>query len=187
MSSSSHIATSIATATDLKIAANTSFATGDYRSALSKYTRAYAYFTGLQATGEASQMSQLIGSRTSQQRQASTIEQQQIRDLQISVGNNTSLCWYKLNDGNNAVKFANKVLAVDATNTKALYRRAQGYMLLRKFGDAYDDLQQAHTLYKEQNNGSTDNAIVTAMKQCKVEVDADTAKLAQRLKHADFS
>lgn len=180
------ISTNLATATQLKSEANLLVSNGQHKQAISKYTRAYAYFTGLNTTGEAAQMSRLLNNKPS----PSSITPQQINEinqLHVSIGNNTSLCYYKLNDGNNAIKFANKVLAVDKSNIKALYRRGMGYILLGRYSDAYDDLHAAQLLYQQINDNATDTSINDAIKQCKDKMRQDDMKLAQKLKNVDFS
>ncbi|XP_053616221.1 peptidyl-prolyl cis-trans isomerase D [Plodia interpunctella] len=56
---------------------------------------------------------------------------------------NLAACYKKLEDHNACIKSCNEVLAIEAHNEKALYRRAQANFVLKNYDAALSDLRQA--------------------------------------------
>lgn len=55
---------------------------------------------------------------------------------------NLSTCYAKLGNATKALENAQKALAIDNTNTKALFRRGQAYLALGDIDRAQEDLQK---------------------------------------------
>lgn len=70
-------------------------------------------------------------------------EKKQSKALKVSCNLNNAACKLKLNEYKQAEKFCTKVLEIDSTNVKALYRRAQAYRHLVDLDLAQLDLKKA--------------------------------------------
>nr|GME09475.1 peptidyl-prolyl cis-trans isomerase FKBP62-like [Ipomoea batatas] len=70
-------------------------------------------------------------------------EKKQSKALKISCNLNNAACKLKLKDYKEAEKLCTKVLELDSTNVKALYRRAQAHMHLIDFDLAEFDIKKA--------------------------------------------
>lgn len=183
------------TALQLKEQGNNAVQQQDYTKALSYYTKAYAYFTGVDYSSNNNNSNSNNGlplqffTQQQQSRQSQINDQQRniIHELEISISNNVSLCYIKLNKPDKAVQYANRVIKQQPNNIKALSRRSQAYLLLHNYSDAYDDAVKAQLEYKKHNNDNSDNYIQNMINQCKVEIKKQDEKLAQRFKNADFS
>ncbi|KAL1461342.1 hypothetical protein WDU94_013247 [Cyamophila willieti] len=75
-------------------------------------------------------------------------------DVYAVVCNNMAMCQMKFNNHQYAIELCNKVLNIDETNVKALYRRASCYVELKQYDTAYADLTLAQS--KESNNPSVE-------------------------------
>ncbi|KAJ4731898.1 Peptidylprolyl isomerase [Rhynchospora pubera] len=70
-------------------------------------------------------------------------EKKQVKALKISCKLNNAACKLKLRDYKEAQKLCTKVLEMESTNVKALYRRAQAYIQLSDFDLAELDIKKA--------------------------------------------
>ncbi|KAJ1696961.1 hypothetical protein LUZ63_005473 [Rhynchospora breviuscula] len=70
-------------------------------------------------------------------------EKKQAKALKISCKLNNAACKLKLRDYKEAQKLCTKVLEMESTNVKALYRRAQAYIQLADFDLAELDIKKA--------------------------------------------
>eukprot|EP00455_Lapot_gusevi_P036751 TRINITY_DN4091_c0_g1_i3.p1 TRINITY_DN4091_c0_g1~~TRINITY_DN4091_c0_g1_i3.p1 ORF type:complete len:185 (+),score=48.51 TRINITY_DN4091_c0_g1_i3:74-628(+) len=121
-------------ASRLKEEGNQFFREQNFGKALSRYTKMFLYINGLMADGLAMMVPASSLPQTSEQ------QSQSIRQLQISAHLNSAACHLKLNQYDAAVKSSNKVLELDAGNSKALFRRAQAYNKLNNIDAAQEDL-----------------------------------------------
>jgi len=67
----------------------------------------------------------------------------QVNSTRIPLLLNAAACLLKLKRPKEAIEKCNEVLKVDSENTKALFRRGQGYQLQNNFEKARDDLVKA--------------------------------------------
>ncbi|THU51217.1 hypothetical protein C4D60_Mb06t28670 [Musa balbisiana] len=70
-------------------------------------------------------------------------EKKQSKVLKVTCNLNNAACKHKLKDYKQAEKLCTKVLDIDGTNVKALYRRAQAYMHLCDLDLAEQDIKKA--------------------------------------------
>ncbi|XP_027334320.1 peptidyl-prolyl cis-trans isomerase FKBP62-like [Abrus precatorius] len=70
-------------------------------------------------------------------------EKKQARTLKVACNLNNAACKLKLKDYKDAEKLCTKVLELESTNVKALYRRAQAYMELADLDLAEFDIKKA--------------------------------------------
>lgn len=70
-------------------------------------------------------------------------EKKQAKALKVSCNLNDAACKLKFKDYKQAVKLCTKVLELESTNVKALYRRAQAYMNLADLEEAEIDIKKA--------------------------------------------
>jgi len=76
----------------------------------------------------------------------SPVEEQEVKDVKLSLYLNIALAYIKLEKMDNALQSCNDALKLDETNGKALYRRATVLYQKRKFDDAIKDLKKAEKL-----------------------------------------
>mmetsp|Transcript_30563 Transcript_30563/g.69030 ORF Transcript_30563/g.69030 Transcript_30563/m.69030 type:complete len:724 (-) Transcript_30563:29-2200(-) len=106
--------------------ANELFSDGNYRHAAARYAKALTHCSKFFDLGPA--------------------EEEEVREVKLSLHLNASLAYIKLDKPDNALRSAESALELDADNVKALYRRASVYYQKRKFDDATMDLDRAHKL-----------------------------------------
>ena len=70
-------------------------------------------------------------------------EKKQSKALKVSCKLNNAACKLKLKDYKEAEKLCTKVLELESTNVKALYRRAQAYMNMADLDLAEIDIKKA--------------------------------------------
>ncbi|EED87358.1 heat shock protein-like protein [Thalassiosira pseudonana CCMP1335] len=70
-------------------------------------------------------------------------EEQEVKDVKLSLHINMALAYIKLEKLDNAYQSCNEALKLDETNVKALYRRATVLYQKRKFDEAVKDLKEA--------------------------------------------
>ncbi|MBH0219687.1 tetratricopeptide repeat protein, partial [Listeria monocytogenes] len=70
-------------------------------------------------------------------------EKKAAKALKVSCNLNDAACKLKLKDYKQAAKLCTKVLDLESTNVKALYRRAQAYMNLVDLDEAEIDIKKA--------------------------------------------
>ncbi|KAL3633408.1 70 kDa peptidyl-prolyl isomerase [Castilleja foliolosa] len=70
-------------------------------------------------------------------------EKRQSKALKVTCNLNNAACKLKLKDYKETVKLCTKVLELESTNVKALYRRAQAYMTMADLDLAEFDIKKA--------------------------------------------
>ncbi len=103
--------------------ANELFSDGNYRHAAARYAKALSHAAKLFDMSPA--------------------EEEEAREVRLSLHLNLALAYIKLEKLDNAMQSCDDALALDATNVKALYRRATVLYQKRKFDDAARDLEEA--------------------------------------------
>jgi tetratricopeptide (TPR) repeat protein len=149
----------LAKAFSLKEEGNAFVAQGDWRAAIAKYTKVFAWSGGLgKAGGEAAAMMQLLScmggdaALTSAEDQARENERKAAcAAVQLSANLNLALCYLKLEDGARALKFARNALScnprpVGAQLAKAHSRAGHALLLLNDAASAESELQAALAL-----------------------------------------
>ena len=106
--------------------ANELFADGNYRHAAARYAKALTHCSKLFDLSPA--------------------EEDEVREVKLSLHLNASLAYIKLDKPDNALKSAESALELEPDSVKALYRRASVYYQKRKFDDATRDLDRAGKL-----------------------------------------
>jgi len=139
-------------AEDLKNIGNTFFKNQDWPSAVKKYTKALRY---LEVCGE-----QLEEEKS----------QQRLEPTALSCILNTAACKLKMQLWQDAIESCNEVLELNQSNTKALFRRAQGWQGLKEFSKAMTDLKKAQEIAPE------DKAIGNEMKRVQLKVKEEKEK-----------
>eukprot|EP01098_Paradermamoeba_levis_P015208 TRINITY_DN7592_c0_g1_i1.p1 TRINITY_DN7592_c0_g1~~TRINITY_DN7592_c0_g1_i1.p1 ORF type:complete len:784 (+),score=306.59 TRINITY_DN7592_c0_g1_i1:93-2354(+) len=79
-------------------------------------------------------------------------QQKEVRELKISLLLNISACFLKLNKFARAIENCKKVIELDPTNIKALFRRAQANIKLKDLDAAMNDLKEANKLEPSNND-----------------------------------
>jgi tetratricopeptide (TPR) repeat protein len=103
--------------------ANELFSDGNYKHAAARYAKALSHcskFFDLSPTQE-----------------------EETREVKLSLYLNLALAYIKLEKLDNAMQSCDDALKIDSKNTKALYRRASVFYQKRKFDDAMRDLVKA--------------------------------------------
>jgi len=137
----SEVADKLRSANELKEAGNEFFRNGEYQKAVGKYTKVFAYTSGLK-------MPPFIGGDESKvisrgRPDISKDESSTIDAITLSTNLNLAACYVKLKDGEKAFKFAEKAVAADQKNPKAFFRRGQAWQLKGDFDNAEKDLKKA--------------------------------------------
>eukprot|EP00698_Gefionella_okellyi_P011905 TRINITY_DN3172_c0_g3_i2.p1 TRINITY_DN3172_c0_g3~~TRINITY_DN3172_c0_g3_i2.p1 ORF type:complete len:219 (-),score=60.25 TRINITY_DN3172_c0_g3_i2:1464-2075(-) len=108
-----------------KDAGNQLFREGKTKEALGKYYTASMFCEGLQVDAAA---------------------KAQLDSLRVTIFLNIAACQLKVQNADKALTFANKALAIEATNPKALFRRGAAYSAKNDIDRAKVDLEKAASL-----------------------------------------
>lgn len=120
---------------------NKLFKEGDYKKALTKYTKVFLWVNGLNSGGIAEVMAANDGARGPTP--PATGVNGVIRELRVSTNLNCSVCYLKLGDTTRAVDFAQRAVDLDSENKKSVYRRGQALLAKGELDGAQRDLNIA--------------------------------------------
>ncbi|EPY26050.1 peptidyl-prolyl isomerase D (cyclophilin D) [Strigomonas culicis] len=129
---------------------NTHFKNGAYEAAVAKYTKAVRYLSGP--------------------------ETEAVREKLVACHNNTAMCAIKLSQWAAAMRAAERVLQLDASNSKALFRHGVAALSANNAETAVEDLKKA--LQIEPENAE----IATKLAQARELAKAQKAKMAAKMK-----
>ncbi|XP_019588694.2 peptidyl-prolyl cis-trans isomerase D isoform X1 [Rhinolophus sinicus] len=115
---------------DLKNIGNTVFKSQNWEMAIKKYTKVLRYVEGSKAVIEKADRSKL-------------------QPIALSCMLNIGACKLKMSDWQGAIDSCLEALEIDPSNTKALYRRAQGWQGLKEYNEALADLKKAQEIAPE--------------------------------------
>ncbi|XP_030721607.1 peptidyl-prolyl cis-trans isomerase D isoform X1 [Globicephala melas] len=118
---------------DLKNIGNTFFKSQNWEMAIKKYTKVLRYVEGSKAATENAGRAKL-------------------QPVTLSCLLNIGACKLKLSDWQGAVDSCLEALEIDPANTKALYRRAQGWQGLKEYDQALADLKKAQEIAPEDKD-----------------------------------
>lgn len=144
----------IATAGTKKEEGNVLFKNGSYQRAAKKYGKAVDYVSEEGMFGDD--------------------DQKLVKSLRVSCWLNGAACSLKLNDYQEAIKLCSKVLDVEFSNVKALYRRAQAYMKTCDLQLAELDIKKALEVDPQSREVKS---ILKTLKQLQAESNKRDAKL----------
>jgi len=96
-------------------------------------------------------------------------EQEEVNALRLPLHLNLAACLGKINRHNQAAENCNKALEIEKKNVKALFRRAQSYVQLKKLDEAKADLTTA--LEIEPKNGAIIKELAAVNKLLQQEKD----------------
>ncbi|XP_059778324.1 peptidyl-prolyl cis-trans isomerase D isoform X1 [Balaenoptera ricei] len=136
---------------DLKNVGNTFFKSQNWEMAIKKYTKVLRYVEGSKAATENAGGAKL-------------------QPVALSCLLNIGACKLKLSDWQGAVDSCLEALEIDPANTKALYRRAQGWQGLKEYDQALADLKKAQEIAPE------DKAIQAELRKVKQKIKAQKDK-----------
>ncbi|XP_029472498.1 peptidyl-prolyl cis-trans isomerase D [Rhinatrema bivittatum] len=101
-----------------------------------------------------------------------------LNPIALSCNLNIAACKLKQSDWRAAIESCEEALELDPSNTKALYRRAQGWQGLKDYDQALEDLKKAHEIAPEDKAISTEILRVKhKMKEQKAKEKAVYAKM----------
>ena len=136
---------------DLKNIGNTFFKSQNWEMAIKKYTKVLRYVEGSKAATENASGAKL-------------------QPVTLSCGLNIGAWKLKMSDWQGAVDSCLEALEIDPANTKALYRRAQGWQGLKEYDRALADLKKAQEIAPE------DKAIQAELLRVKQKIKAQKDK-----------
>ena len=128
------------------------FSDGNYRHAAARYSKALTHCTKFF--------------------DLSPDEEQEVKDVKLSLHLNIALMYIKLEKLDNAYQSCNDALKLEEKNVKALFRRATVLYNKRKFDDAMKDLKEAEKLAPDDK----------AVKKLRMLVDQQMAKQKKKEK-----
>ncbi|XP_068147492.1 FK506-binding protein 59 [Drosophila tropicalis] len=96
---------------------------------------------------------------------------EEVKKLKIATHSNIALCHQKSNDNFDAKQECNAVLALDANNVKALYRRGQCNLIINELDEALDDFQKVIEL--EPGNKAAANHVLICKQKIKENKDKE--------------
>ncbi|XP_030048087.1 peptidyl-prolyl cis-trans isomerase D-like [Microcaecilia unicolor] len=101
-----------------------------------------------------------------------------LNPIALSCNLNIAACKLKQSDWRAAIESCTEALELDPSNTKALYRRAQGWQGLKDYDQALEDLKKAHEIAPEDKAVGTEILRVKhKMKEQKAKEKAVYAKM----------
>nr|XP_026251718.1 peptidyl-prolyl cis-trans isomerase D [Urocitellus parryii] len=136
---------------DLKNIGNTFFKSQNWEMAMKKYAKVLRYVDSSKAVIEKAD-----GSR--------------LQSIALSCVLNIGACKLKMSNWQGAVDSCLEALEMDPSNTKALYRRAQGWQGLKEYDQALADLKKAQEIAPE------DKAIQAELLKVKQKIKAEKDK-----------
>ena len=136
---------------DLKNIGNTFFKSQNWKMAIKKYTKFLRYVEGSRAAAEDANGAKL-------------------QPVALSCMLNVSAYKLKMSDRHGAVDSCLEALEIDPSNTKALYRRAEGWQGLKEYVQALADFKKAQEIAPE------DKAIQAELLQVKQKMKAQKDK-----------
>lgn len=102
----------------------------------------------------------------------------EVNAVKLTLNMNLGLAWLKMQNPDQALRFCNDALALDATNSKALYRRASVYYEKKNWDAANKDLKKAAA------NAPDDKAIKKLQEKVDAQLKREKAKqkkMAQKM------
>lgn len=131
-------------AESLKAEGNAFFGQGEWQKAAGKYVKIFGWTTGLKQSAEGMGMGSLLTQNSNNKLpEVDDKLSARIDAVQLSANMNLAQCYIKLNQPENTIKFANKALAIDKDNAKALFRRGVARSMMGQHDDAAEDLSAA--------------------------------------------
>ncbi|XP_062992200.1 peptidyl-prolyl cis-trans isomerase D [Elgaria multicarinata webbii] len=141
----------VSIAEDIKNIGNTFFKSQNWEMAVKKYSKSLRYIEDSKAVAEEADSAKLNAAA-------------------LTCYLNIAACKLKLSEWQDAIENCAKVLAIDPTNTKALYRRAQAWEATRDYDQALADLQKA------QGIAPQDKAIQMQVQKIKQKIKKEKEK-----------
>ncbi|KAJ7409198.1 Peptidyl-prolyl cis-trans isomerase D [Willisornis vidua] len=141
----------VAIAEDIKNIGNTSFKSQNWAMAAKKYSKSLRYVEASEAVAEEA-------------------DKPKLKTVALTCVLNIGACKLKLSDWQGAIESCSEALKIDPANTKALYRRAQGWQGIKDLDQALADLKKAHEIAPE------DKAIQTETLKIKQKIKAQKEK-----------
>ncbi|NWX51928.1 PPID isomerase, partial [Steatornis caripensis] len=141
----------VAIAEDIKNIGNTFFKSQNWAVAAKKYSKSLRYVEASEAVAEAA-------------------DKPKLKTVALTCVLNIGACKLKLLDWQGAIESCSEALKIDPANTKALYRRAQGWQGIKDLDQALADLKKAHEIAPE------DKAIQTETLRIKQKIKAQKEK-----------
>ncbi|KAF1479241.1 Peptidyl-prolyl cis-trans isomerase D, partial [Eudyptes chrysolophus] len=141
----------VAIAEDIKNIGNTFFKSQNWAVAAKKYSKSLRYVEASEAVAEEA-------------------DKPKLKTVALTCVLNIGACKLKLSDWQGAIERCSEALKIDPANTKALYRRAQGWQGIKDLDQALADLKKAHEIAPE------DKAIQTETLRIKQKIKAQKEK-----------
>ncbi|XP_007998311.1 peptidyl-prolyl cis-trans isomerase D isoform X3 [Chlorocebus sabaeus] len=136
---------------DLKNIGNTFFKSQNWEMAIKKYAKVLRYVDSSKAVIE-------------------TADRAKLQPIALSCVLNIGACKLKMSNWQGAIDSCLEALEIDPSNTKALYRRAQGWQGLKEYDQALADLKKAQEIAPE------DKAIQAELLKVKQKIKAQKDK-----------
>ncbi|XP_074679038.1 peptidyl-prolyl cis-trans isomerase D isoform X2 [Strix aluco] len=141
----------VAIAEDIKNIGNTFFKSQNWAVAAKKYSKSLRYVEASETVAEET-------------------DKPKLKTAALTCVLNIGACKLKLSDWQGAIESCSEALKIDPANTKALYRRAQGWQGIKDLDQALADLKKAHEIAPE------DKAIQTETLRIKQKIKAQKEK-----------
>uniref|UniRef100_A0A8D0B451 Peptidyl-prolyl cis-trans isomerase D n=1 Tax=Salvator merianae TaxID=96440 RepID=A0A8D0B451_SALMN len=138
-------------AEDVKNIGNTLFKSQNWGTAIKKYSKSLRYIEASKAVADQKDSAKLNA-------------------VALTCYLNIAACQLKLSKWQDAIENCTEALAIDSTNTKALYRRAQAWEATKDFDQALADLQKAQIIAPQ------DKAILMEVQKVKQKIKNEKEK-----------